>query len=257
MSIPVLIVGDSGTGKSASTRTFGPHEAMVLNVMGKLMPYADPVPDQVNVPQVARKLQAASGDDHPPFKVQVVESWLCGRDKATGRVRHAAHRAVVVDDAGYLITEMFMRWAVSGDETMGDQYGVYKEIAGRMWRLFQRVIEDGEADRIVYFAFHEDVDAQGRVDILTVGKLLNEKVKIRGLVTCTLQSAKAGDEYVFYTNNANPAKSPMGLFEDVIPNDLRAVDARIREAYGLAPLRAAEEEEGGGSGREEDRRKQA
>ena len=31
----------------------------------------------------------------------------------------------------------------------------------------------------------------------------------------------------------------MGLFDDeFIPNDLRMVDARIREAYGMAPLEA-------------------
>jgi hypothetical protein len=173
--------------------------------------------------------------------VSIVESWLCARDKETGALKHSEHKAVVVDDAGYLITEMFMRWAVSGDEMMNDQYGVYKEIAGKMWRLFQRVIEDGEVDRIVYFMFHEETDQRGKVDLLTVGKLLNEKIKIRGLVTCAFQSAKVGEDYVFYTNNGNPAKSPMGLFEDTVPNDLRAIDARIREAYGYEPLKAVGE----------------
>ena len=236
MSIPVILLGDSGTGKTASIRTFKKGEVMVLNVQGKLMPFFDPKPDMLNVPLKAREIQEAKGDANPPLKVSIVESWLCGRDKETGKLKHAEHKAVVVDDAGYLITEMFMRWAVSGDEMMNDQYGVYKEIAGKMWRLFQRVIEDGEADRIVYFVFHEETDQRGKVDLLTVGKLLNEKIKIRGLVTCTLQSAKVGDDYIFYTNNGNPAKSPMGLFDETIPNDLRAVDTRIREAYGIAPL---------------------
>lgn len=238
MSIPVIIMGDSGTGKSTSIRTFRKGEVLVINVQGKLMPFFDPKPDVLDVPRKAIELQAARGDANPPLKVSIVESWLCGRDKETGALKHAEHKAVVVDDAGYLITEMFMRWAVSGDEMMNDQYGVYKEIAGKMWRLFSRVIEDGLPDRIVYFVFHEETDQRGKVDLLTVGKLLNEKIKIRGLVTCTLQSAKVGDDYVFYTNNGNPAKSPMGLFEDVIPNDLKAVDTRIREAYGIAPLEA-------------------
>lgn len=240
MSIPIIIMGDSGTGKSTSIRTFAKGEVMVLNVQGKLMPFFDPKPDMLNVPQKAVELQKAKGDANPPLKVSIVESWLCGRDKETGELKHGEHKAVVVDDAGYLITEMFMRWAVSGDEMMNDQFGVYKEIAGKMWRLFQRVIEDGEADRIVYFMFHEETDQRGKVDLLTVGKLLNEKIKIRGLVTCTFQSAKVGEDYVFYTNNGNPAKSPMGLFEDTIPNDLRAVDARIREAYGFEPLKEVE-----------------
>jgi hypothetical protein len=230
MSIPIIIMGDSGTGKSTSIRTFKEGEAVVLNVQGKLMPFFEPKVHQVNVPQIASKNNNA-------LKVDVVSSWLCGRDKETGKLKHDEYKAVIVDDCGYCITEMYMRWAVSGDEMMNDQFGVYKEIAGRMWRLFSRVIEDGEADRIVYFVFHEETDNHGKVDLLTVGKLLNEKIKIRGLVTCTLQSAKLNDEYVFYTNNGNPAKSPMGLFDDTIPNDLRAVDSRIREAYGIAPLK--------------------
>lgn len=226
MSIPIIIMGDSGTGKSTSIRTFNEGEVEVINVQGKLMPFFTPKVHQVNVPQIAAKNNNA-------LKVDIVRSWLA---------KHTEHKAVVVDDCGYCITEMYMRWAVSGDEMMNDQFGVYKEIAGRMWYLFQRVIEDGEADRIVYFIFHEETDNRGKVDLLTVGKLLNEKIKIRGLVTCTLQSAKEGDRYVFHTNNGNPAKSPMGLFEDeIIDNDLKMVDSRIREAYGIEPLKAVKE----------------
>lgn len=222
MSIPIIIMGDSGTGKSASLRNFKPGEVEVLNVMGKMLPFFEPKLDTVDVPELCAKHGNA-------LKVDIVKSWLA---------QHHEHKAVVVDDAGYEITEMFMRWTV-GDEKMADQFGVYKEIASRMWLLFQRVIEDGDAERIVYFVFHEETDQYGKVDLKTVGKLLNEKIVIRGLVTCTLQSAKVGDRYGFHTNNGNPAKSPMGLFdEEFVDNDLRAVDARIREAYGFAPLEA-------------------
>ena len=225
MSIPVIIMGESGTGKTTSIRTFGENEVEVVNVMGKIMPFFQPKVHQVNVPQIAK-------DHNNALKVDIVRSWL---------MKHHEFKAVVVDDAGYLITEMFMRWTV-GDEKMSDQYGVYKEIANRMWQLFQRVIEDGDTDRIIYFVFHEETDNYGKVDLLTVGKLLNEKIKIRGLVTMTLQSAKEGDRYVFHTNNGNPAKSPMGLFEDeAIDNDLKFVDSRVREAYGFEKLKAVKE----------------
>lgn len=226
ISVPIIIMGDSGTGKTTSVRTFDEGEVEVINVMGKIMPFFTPKVHQVNVPQIAASHENA-------LKVDIVRSWL---------TKHHEHKAVVVDDAGYLITEMFMRWTV-GDEKMSDQYGVYKEIASRMWQLFQRVIEDGDTDRIIYFIFHEETDNYGKVDLLTVGKLLNEKIKIRGLVTMTLQSAKEGDRYVFHTNNGNPAKSPMGLFEEeTIDNDLKMVDSRVREAYGFEPLKAVEEQ---------------
>lgn len=227
ISVPIIIMGDSGTGKTTSIRTFDEGEVEVINVMGKIMPFFTPKVHQVNVPQIAASHENA-------LKVDIVRSWL---------TKHHEHKAVVVDDAGYLITEMFMRWTV-GDEKMSDQYGVYKEIASRMWQLFQRVIEDGDTDRIIYFIFHEETDNYGKVDLLTVGKLLNEKIKICGLVTMTMQSAKEGDRYVFHTNNGNPAKSPMGLFEEeTIDNDLKMVDSRVREAYGFEPLKAVKTDE--------------
>ena len=50
MSVPIIIIGDSGTGKTAGTRTFNKGEVEIINVQNKLMPYFDPKPDTVNVP---------------------------------------------------------------------------------------------------------------------------------------------------------------------------------------------------------------
>ncbi|MBQ9002166.1 MAG: AAA family ATPase [Eggerthellaceae bacterium] len=217
MSIPIIIMGDSGTGKSYSLRNFSNDDVSVLNVQNKLLPFFDNALDTVSIPDLAR-------DNGNALRVDIVQSWLAN---------HHEKRAVVIDDCGYCISEMFVRWN-TGAEAYDNKYAVYTDIAARMWNLFQAVIEDGDATRIVYFVFHQEKQQDGSIDILTVGKLLNEKLLIRGLVTCTLQSAKEGDRYGFHTNNANPAKCPPGLFEDeFIDNDLKAVDARIREAYRL------------------------
>lgn len=217
MSIPIIVMGDSGTGKSYSLRNFGNDDVSVLNVQNKLLPFFDNPLDTVSIPDLAR-------DNGNALRVDIVQSWLAN---------HHEKRAVVIDDCGYCISEMFVRWN-TGAEAYDNKYAVYTDIAARMWNLFQAVIEDGDATRIVYFVFHQERQQDGSVDILTVGKLLNEKLLIRGLVTCTLQSAKEGDRYGFHTNNANPAKCPPGLFEDeFIDNDLKTVDARIREAYRL------------------------
>ena len=39
MAIPVLILGESGTGKSASLRNFQPSEIGLVNVEGKPLPF--------------------------------------------------------------------------------------------------------------------------------------------------------------------------------------------------------------------------
>ena len=222
MSIPIIIMGESGTGKSYSLRNFDEGDVTILNVQGKILPFFDNPLETVSVPDLATRLAGEGG--YKPLRVDIVQSWLAN---------HHEKRAVVVDDCGYCISEAFMRWS-TGAEAYDNKYQVYTDIAARIWNLFSAVIEDGDATRIVYFVFHEERQQDGTVDLLTVGKLLNEKLKIRGLVTCTLQSAKDGDKYGFHTNNANPAKCPPGLFADeFIDNDLKAVDARIREAYRI------------------------
>lgn len=222
MSIPIILMGESGTGKSYSLRNFDEGDVTVLNVQNKILPFFDRSLETVSIPDLATKLAGDGG--YKPLRVDIVQSYLAN---------HHEKRAVVVDDCGYCISEAFMRWS-TGAEAYDNKYQVYTDIAARIWNLFSAVIEDGDATRIVYFVFHEERQQDGTVDLLTVGKLLNEKLKIRGLVTCTLQSAKEGDKYGFHTNNANPAKCPPGLFEDeFIDNDLKAVDSRIREAYRM------------------------
>ena len=207
---------------SYSLRNFKEEDVTVLNVQNKILPFFDRQLETVSIPDLATKLAGEGG--YKPLRVDIVQSYLAN---------HHEKRAVVVDDCGYCISEAFMRWS-TGAEAYDNKYQVYTDIAARIWNLFSAVIEDGDANRIVYFVFHEERQQDGTVDLLTVGKLLNEKLKIRGLVTCTLQSAKEGDKYGFHTNNANPAKCPPGLFEDeFIDNDLKAVDARIREAYRI------------------------
>ena len=129
-----------------------------------------------------------------------------------------------------------MRWTV-GDEKFKDQFQVYKEIAGKVWNLLCDMMADGNVDRIIYYVMHTETEKDGSVVPMTVGRMLNEKVNIKGLCTCIFQSAIMGDEYVFVTNNGNPAKSPLGMFgERNVPNDLKAIDAAIREYYDYAPL---------------------
>ena len=224
MSIPIIVIGNSGTGKSYSMRNFDECDVTVLNVQNKILPFFDKQLETVSIPDLAIRLASQDEGGYKPLRVDIVQSYLNN---------HHEKPAVVVDDAGFLISEMYVRWS-TGDEKYDNTFAVYTDIAARMWNLFQAVIEDGDATRIVYFTFHQEKQPDGTVDILTVGKLLNEKLMIRGLVTCTLQSEKLGDRYGFHTNNANPAKCPPGLFADeFIDNDLKAVDSRIREAYRI------------------------
>ena len=222
MSIPVLIVGNSGTGKSTSARNFKKGECVIVNTEGKLMPFECKV-DVFDVPEYAGKVQRAKGAK--PYKVDVIADYLT-RDGGP------KERAVLVDDFGEVLVEMYKRW-ISPDspEKLPDPYKGYTLMACKVHNLIEGFMEDGDRERIIYLVMHTESQNDGSVIPAVMGKMLTEKLNIAALMTVTLQSMKLGDEYIFWTNNANPAKSPMGMFEPQIPNDLKAVDGRIREYY--------------------------
>ena len=114
-------------------------------------------------------------------------------------------------------------------------FSLYNEIADNFWKLFQ-IITSLPPDKIVYVLMHEEKSDTGDIQLKTIGKLLNEKVCIEGLVTICLRTGFEDGRYVFYTqtNGYDVCKSPLDMFpERVIDNDLKNVDETIREFYQI------------------------
>lgn len=210
MSIPVLILGEPGSGKSSSLREFKRGEIGVVQTIGKPLPFRN-------------DLEIAQSRDFDQ-----VAHWIAA-DKT--------HNAMIVDDFGYLITDIYMKYSY-GPDKLRDQYEVYKIIGAKAYNFITSIMEDGRRDRIVYLTMHVERDPVRGIEPATVGKMLNEKVKLMGLFTVVLMAVADGDQYRFVTNG-QPLKSPPGMFELEIPNDLKAVDSAIREYYGLASLSEA------------------
>ena len=207
MSIPVLILGEPGSGKSTSIRGFSPDEVAVIQTIAKPLPFRNSL-------KVAR---SRSFDE--------VSGWLRNtRD----------YKVMVVDDFGYLITDIYMRYS-HGPEKLRDQYEVYKIIGAEVYNFINALNEDGQDERVVYLMMHVERDNFGHIEPATVGKMLNEKVKLVGMFTIVLMATSEGGDYRFITNG-QPLKSPEGMFPQEMPNDLKAVDTALREYWGMAPL---------------------
>ena len=213
MSIPVLILGEPGSGKSSSMRGFAEDELGVIQTIAKPLPFRNNL-------KVARSRN-----------FEQVRSWLLATKK---------YRAMVVDDFGYLITDTYMRYS-HGPEKLRDQYEVYKIIGGEVYNLINALNEDGQDERVVYLMMHVERDSFGHIEPATVGKMLNEKVKLVGMFTIVLMATSEGGDYRFITNG-QPLKSPEGMFPQEMPNDLKAVDTAIREFWGMDPLTSADAE---------------
>lgn len=210
IAIPCLILGESGTGKSASMRNFSKGELAIINVAGKPLPFKNDLPMVVT-------------DRYP----EIVNALMKMKAKSA-----------VIDDAQYLLANEFMRR--SGE--MGFQK--FTDIAKNYWSLIaETVCKQMPEDRIVYFMSHIERDQNGYEKVKTIGKLLDEKITVEGLFTIVLKTHVEDGKYTFRTQNSgfDTVKSPIGMFESSeIDNDLKAVDIAIREYYNLNKVKKAE-----------------
>lgn len=208
MSKKVLILGRSGSGKSASLRNFKKGEVGVISVQGKELPFRS---------------------DLPLFTPKVNEKTLNKYPDVCTAVNAAKAKVLVIDDANYLMADEFMNR--SGERG----YEKFTQLAQNFYQLLQ-MCDNLSDDTTVYIMMHYELDSDGYEKPKTIGKLLDEKIVIEGLFTTALKAACVNGEYLFITRTAGNdcIKAPIGMFEEAqVPNDLKAVDRTIREYYGM------------------------
>lgn len=204
MAEVVLIYGKSGAGKSRSLKDFKEDEIFYVNVTDKRLPFS-------------HGFKYTSTTDDVDTILEGVKKMPC--------------KVAVIDDAGYIMTNMFM-----AGHGKGDQFKLYNDIADKVWKLILglKSMPDSK-DKIVYLTFHEEKGDSGDSKLLTIGKLLDQKCNIEGLCTVVLHAMVKGGKHIFVTNSDgfDIAKSPEEMFPMEVENDLKAVDVRIREFYGI------------------------
>lgn len=207
MGIPVLIIGKSGSGKSTSLRNFGNDEIQLINVSKKPLPFKN---------KFANVLKSDSYNE--------IGQLFTKLNKNT----------VVIDDAGYLITNMFMRGHISKG-TGSNIFSFYNELADRFWRMIE-YIKTLPDKVIVYIIMHEESNDAGEVKPKTIGKMLDEKVCLEGMFTIVLRCVTEDGKHYFKTktDGSDVTKTPLDMFSgNLIDNDLKAVDDVVRDYYGI------------------------
>jgi hypothetical protein len=203
MGIPVLILGESGSGKSTSLRNFEPNELVIYNVAGKPLPF--------------RKGAKMNRADNATYKV--IEQNMSKKK----------FKCYVIDDSQYLLCfELFDRSAETG-------YTKFTEMANHFYSLIKFVIREMPNDTIVYFLHHIE-QQDGKIKAKTIGKMLDEKLTVEGLFSIVLMAVNKDGEHIFLTQSdgTNTVKTPLEMFDkEEIDNDLKLVDSKIREYYGM------------------------
>lgn len=218
MSTATMIIGESGTGKSTSLRNLKPEQTLLIQAVRKPLPFR-------------------SKEWKPATKENPQGSIFVSDQSATivAAMQRTARDIIVIDDFQYVMANEFMR-RVTDNETGNGAFAKYNEIARSAWDILTAASSLADSKR-VYLLSHTSTDEFGKTKIKTIGKLLDEKIVMEGLVSIVLRTAVVNDQYLFRTRNngSDTVKSPIGLFEDeMIPNDLAAVDAAICEFYGIA-----------------------
>lgn len=207
MGIPILVLGESGSGKSASMRNFDNGEVGILNVASKPLPFR-------------KKLTKADGVSYEQIASLLSKNQM---------------NCYVIDDSQYLMCfEAFEKAKEVG-------YGKFTDIALNFRNLLDYVIRNTSSDTIVYFMHHIDVSDTGKIKAKTIGKMLDSQLTLEGLFSVVLMAEASDGKYKFVTQSdgTTTCKSPMEMFDLEIDNDLKFVDDTIRDYWGLAARKKA------------------
>jgi hypothetical protein len=212
MSIATMIIGESGTGKSASLRNLDPTQCLLIQAVKKPLPFRS-------------KTWSYRTKDNPSGNV-----WVCDdSNKIVQVMRKIDTKIIIIDDFQYILANEFMRRSAERN------YDKFTDIAQHAWDI---LMESSQLchDCRVYILTHSHTTDTGKTKAKTLGKLLDEKITIEGLVTILLKTQVINGGYFFSTKNDgnDTTKTPMGMFEDdFIENDLNAVDQAICDYYEI------------------------
>ena len=227
MSKVILILGDTGRGKSVSIENLPAESTALINVVGKELPFQN-----ANKKYQLRNVKKETGNVWVKNKHEDIVNIMKGID-SRDYLKHFDR--IVIDDFQYTMSYEFM------DRAKETGYSKFTEIAQHAFKIID-CAKTLERDIFVYILAHTDTEVDKadnlRIRMKTVGRMLDNQITVEGLFSIVLfadmTAAKTGNEYFFITqtDGRTTAKSPKGMFKDLkIPNDLAFVEKSIIQYY--------------------------
>lgn len=224
MALPILLMGDMGTGKSTSLRNLPPSETVMVLPNSKDFPWEGAMEDY----SVAKKnlfltTSFRKTGDGPLGAMDIMQSVN----------QYAKHvKFLVIEDITHFMNNRMMNDAFIKNEN----WSKWNHFGADVFSITVKDFETFRDDLTIIIIGHTELKENGQVGLLTAGKLLDNTVKIASYFTYALHSRvfKEGGKlsYKFQTHNdgVHLAKTPMGCFqEDFVDNDMFAVINRIKE----------------------------
>lgn len=213
MSTATFIIGESGTGKSTSLRNMPPQDTLLIQAVRKPLPFR------------SDGWKHWDKDQCPSGNIFVNDS----SEDIVKLMTKTRRKRIVIDDFQYILANEFMR------RSNEKGYDKFTEIGRHAWDILTAA-SNLAPDVRVYILGHSQSDEFGKTKVKTIGRMLDEKITVEGMFTIVLRTVVQNGEHYFATRNSgsDTVKSPMGMFADeLIPNDLAAVDDAIADYYSL------------------------
>jgi len=151
MGLPVIIYGKSGSGKSRALLSFDEDEIFLINVVGKELPFR-------------KRFKYAA-------KISSV-------DKIIDQLKKMPTNVAVIDDAGYIMTSMFMN-GHRAPKKGATSFDLFNDIGDGVWNLMRSIVNDLPRDKVVYFNFHEMMTDLGEYVVMRDDYSAAEHAKVQ------------------------------------------------------------------------------
>lgn len=214
MSNLIVILGESGTGKSTSMRNLDPEETFVINVLSKPLPFRG----------YRKSYNSESKNYLETDSYKIILDYLSAINKKVPKIK-----TIVIDDFSFLMNNEFMR------RCREKGFDKFTEMAVNMFEILE-LCKNFRDDLFCYVMCHTEKDHTGTIKPKTVGKMTSDYVGISERVSIVLHTQIVDMQYKFLTQNdgTHTAKSPMDMFTDIyIDNDLAAIRNTVYEYYSV------------------------
>ena len=222
MAQSVLIIAESGSGKSTAIENLDSSTTFIINVANKPLPFKGwksmYTPWSKDTPK--GNLYGKSGADDIIACMKYISE------------KRPEIKTIVIDDFQYMSGFEYM------EKALEKGYDKFTKMASNLSRV-ATLPKDLRDDLVIFFLTHaeESTDLEGgrKMKAKTIGKMIDNVLTLEGLYSIVLfgkvkKDKEQGVKYVFETQNngENTCKSPKGMFETLdIPNDLELVRKHI------------------------------